>query len=406
MALDPRELTPRLGPIPDLAALDEPARRALLECVRRLDGSLDQLTSRILRLYREQLPDYDVIPDDEIVHSTRIMLRIVVTEAGSFRLPDAATRDRLEELALRRASQGLPLEVLAQGYQLGSREMLSVVDAVARDVGLPPGLVLAIHDSTWHFANEAAGVFARVQRELTVARARFDAERRSTFARSLLDGSMSVEQVHGDAVLFGLDPRAQHVVVVFRSRSGEDDTLLRTMYAGTGFPSQSLVANLKSNLVCISRTAPRAIPGTLAAVGPPEPLGQLRRSFDEAMLALETAERFGLTGMVSLSDLGPKPLALGAPQAAEHLRARHLAALQRLGDAGADIAETARVFLDCDLSVPETARRLTVHGNTVRYRMNRFRDLSGLDHHRTEDLVTMWWLLNGDGPRRTDGRIG
>ncbi len=404
MALDPRELTPRLGPTPDLAALDEPTRRALLECVRRLDGSLDQLTSRILRLYREQLPDYDVVPDDEIVQSTRVMLRIVVTEAGSFRLPDAATRDRLEELALRRASQGLPLEVLAQGYQLGSREMLSVVDAVARDVGLPPELSLAIHDSTWHFANEAAGVFARVQRDLTVARARFDAERRSTFARSLLDGSLSGDQVHGDAVLFGLDPRAQYVVVVFRSRSSEDDTVLRRMYAG--FPSQSLVANLRSNLVCISRTAPKAVAGTLAAVGPPEPLGRLRRSFDEAVLALETAEQFGLTGMVSLSDLGPKPLVLGAPQAAEHLRAHHLAELERLGDAGTDITETARVFLDCDLSVPETAGRLNVHGNTVRYRMHRFRDLSGLDYRRTEDLITMWWLLNGDRPRRTDTRIG
>lgn len=40
------------------------------------------------------------------------------------------------------------------------------------------------------------------------------------------------------------------------------------------------------------------------------------------------------------------------------------------------------------------ARRLTVHPNTVRYRVKRFEQLTGLDLRRTEDLVTSWWLLN------------
>lgn len=50
------------------------------------------------------------------------------------------------------------------------------------------------------------------------------------------------------------------------------------------------------------------------------------------------------------------------------------------------------------VTVGLTAIRLQVHANTVRYRINRFREATGLDVRRTEDLMTAWWLLNG---RRT-----
>lgn len=390
----------------DLAGLDERTSAALLDTVGRLATSIDGLTESILRLYRRHLPDYDVIPDDDILSSTRAMLEIVVAEVGSFRLPDAATLDRLEELALRRAAQGLPLETLAQGYQLGSREMLAVVDRVARDTGLSSELLLAIHDSSWHFANEAATVFARVQRDLTVERARFDAERRSAFARALLDGSLSVEQIHRDAVLFGLDPRARYVVVVARSSShGRDNDLMRSLFPRAGAQSQTLYANFESDIVCICPAAPPAALGRAVAVGSAEPLETLGRSFDDAMLALETAEWFGLHGVVTLPMLGPKPLALGAARAGFHLEATHLEALASQGGGGADMADTARVFLDCDLSVAETAARLMVHPNTVRYRLNRFREVTGLDVRRTEHLVTTWWLLSRRAARERDHEI-
>jgi DNA-binding PucR family transcriptional regulator len=34
-----------------------------------------------------------------------------------------------------------------------------------------------------------------------------------------------------------------------------------------------------------------------------------------------------------------------------------------------------------------------MHRDTVRYRVTRFRDITGLDLRRTDDPVTAWWLL-------------
>ena len=94
------------------------------------------------------------------------------------------------------------------------------------------------------------------------------------------------------------------------------------------------------------------------------------------------------------ADLGPRPLVLAAAPVAAGLAARHLEGLEGPGRANTDIEETTRVYLECDQDVRETALRLAVHQNTVRYRIQRFHELTGLDLKRTEDLVTTWWLLN------------
>ena len=71
-----------------------------------------------------------------------------------------------------------------------------------------------------------------------------------------------------------------------------------------------------------------------------------------------------------------------------------MSALDAAGRSSTEIEATVRLYLDCDQQVPEVARRLAVHQNTVRYRLHRFTTLTGLDVRRTEDLVTAWWLLN------------
>ncbi|MFC7530045.1 hypothetical protein [Actinoplanes sp. GCM10030250] len=69
------------------------------------------------------------------------------------------------------------------------------MDQVAAEVGLPPDLVLAIHDSTWEFSNEAAAAFARVHHDLALERAHFDAERRSTYAGGVLRGTFTADRL-------------------------------------------------------------------------------------------------------------------------------------------------------------------------------------------------------------------
>ncbi|MBB5866893.1 DNA-binding PucR family transcriptional regulator [Allocatelliglobosispora scoriae] len=92
---------------------------------------------------------------------------------------------------------------------------------------------------------------------------------------------------------------------------------------------------------------------------------------------------------------------------AARLSDRHLQAFDGPVRANHDIEETTRVYLECNQRVREVSQRLGVHPNTVRYRVQRFQQLTGLDLKRTEDLVTAWWLLNRRrGPARNPARPG
>jgi hypothetical protein len=290
----------------------------------------------------------------------------------------------------------MPLETLSLGYRLGSREMLSMMDEIAREVGLPNDLVLAMHDSTWEFANEAAAVFARIEHDRAVERVRFDGERRSSFVRGVLGGGYPLEEIIRDADLFGLDSRRTYFPLALPFPAPADADQLRRALA-TALRTTSdrlLMTDMGTGLGCIAAVSPEAIETYLVGVGPGSSLEGLVGGFDEAVLAVETAQKFGMTGVVRLAELGPRPLVLSSPSSAAQLERSHFGVLDAEGRSGSEIEETTRAYLECNQRVQDVARLLTVHPNTVRYRVSRFRELTGLDVRRTEDLVTAWWLLN------------
>jgi DNA-binding PucR family transcriptional regulator len=49
-----------------------------------------------------------------------------------------------------------------------------------------------------------------------------------------------------------------------------------------------------------------------------------------------------------------------------------------------DLVQTLETFLECDGNVANTAQRLFTHRHTIRYRLERVRDLSGLDVASTD----------------------
>ena len=53
------------------------------------------------------------------------------------------------------------------------------------------------------------------------------------------------------------------------------------------------------------------------------------------------------------------------------------------------LVQTLRTYLDSDLSSPDTARLLSVHQNTIAYRLRRIRELTGHDVRRLDDLLLL-----------------
>lgn len=60
---------------------------------------------------------------------------------------------------------------------------------------------------------------------------------------------------------------------------------------------------------------------------------------------------------------------------------------------GADLEQTVMTFVSCDLNMSETSRHLYLHRNSLLYRIDRIRELTGFDIRRFADAVTVWTAL-------------
>jgi DNA-binding PucR family transcriptional regulator len=171
--------------------------------------------------------------------------------------------------------------------------------------------------------------------------------------------------------------------------------------SGATSAHRPVFAMLDGDLAGLAPRRPQA-ERALVAIGPAVPLAQIAASYSEASAAFETAAAFGIAETVELGDLGPLPLALARGLAAERLAERHLSPLAEQ-DRHHEIERTMLALIDRDQDVRATAAALHVHPNTVRYRETRFRELTGLDVRRTDDLIVTWWLLKRRAARPAEG---
>ncbi len=122
----------------------------------------------------------------------------------------------------------------------------------------------------------------------------------------------------------------------------------------------------------------------IAAVGEPRlGLGRVGGSCRQAIGALRVGwQRSTEREALLFADVLLEVLAMRDPRMVVNLQDRYLRPLS----AHEHLVETLRCHLATDLSVPETARRLVVHPNTVAYRLRRIQELTGLDLHRVRDV--------------------
>ena len=54
-----------------------------------------------------------------------------------------------------------------------------------------------------------------------------------------------------------------------------------------------------------------------------------------------------------------------------------------------NILETLNTYIECGFNYREASRTLKVHHNTIRYRLEQFSDLTGLEITNQDDLLTI-----------------
>ncbi len=130
------------------------------------------------------------------------------------------------------------------------------------------------------------------------------------------------------------------------------------------------------------------------AVGPLRPLTALTQSDAVADRVFAAAWRRSAGGSFCLEDLTWRTAA-GDPDVSTVLRGRYLAPFADDAEFGRIVLDSVRVYLASDRRISTAARALSVHENTLRYRLQKFEQLTGTRLDATETLVELCWVFEG-----------
>ncbi|MBO4204435.1 hypothetical protein GSF22_00170 [Micromonospora echinofusca] len=202
-------------------------------------------------------------------------------------------------------------------------------------------------------------------------------------------------------VVCGLDPEAEHVVLV----SSVDAGVLAELAPGAAVAqadSGSLAiaaAGVWTGLRRRAQLVAEGLPGTRVVVAVSEP------AVTANLTAAHLAARYTYTHAQARSD---RITVLASTEVSSHdlllaavpARARQSYAARLLDPVhgydeqhGTDLLHTLNTFLACDGSWNRTAKLLHLHVNTLRYRIGRIAALTGRDLDRFADRVDLYLAL-------------
>lgn len=350
---------------------------------QRVLGDADALVEILGEAYRREIPEYAALSETELRTEVLPISRRAITTffdavvaGGEF---GPARLKVFEESGRARLRMGVPLDSVLHAYRIAGNVVWSSVVAA-----IEPGeeALLGELAARWmEFIDLMSGFVARGYVAESERRLRQVDARRRELVEALLSATEPAE-VAAVSLRFStvLAPAYVPVLLTGGETASHIDALLAAAPPGTlgGHLGQRLLLLVPHRVEDpdrLRRVAGRAL---LGWGRPTAPGAALLAEVQQVERVLETAAAEGHdTGSFGPDDLLVEQLLLGNERVADALRRRVGA---RLGerDPGGLLVTTLRTYLDCG-SIPETARRVCVHPNTVAYRLGRVRDLTGLD---------------------------
>jgi PucR C-terminal helix-turn-helix domain len=297
--------------------------------------------------------------------------------------PSTEDESRLAAIGACLVARGYQATDLAAAYRVPLRVVVDHMRAVGAEIGRGPSEMLSAIQRLLDVCNATAA---------TVADGYHRAMRQESadFLHTLLFGHIETEELTRQAHRHSLDPNTEYLA--FRARPAPGGTIDSLAAAVGG--RRALVG---TDLVGFVTATPSSCDGGVCGVGPPRLLPALADSFRMATRALDAADRQGATGVHEFTELGLLPAISSDTAVTEALHRRYLAPLGDTG-AAAEIADTLHAYLEEGRHVARTAERLFVHPNTVRYRIRRFEELTGVSlRGNTTVVFEVLWALTHRG---------
>jgi hypothetical protein len=366
---------------------------AVSELAREAHATLPALAERIVECVAEEIPAYRArpVPREDLAGSVRRNVEMILLGLAERRDPTVEEIAVRRELGTRRALQGLPVDALLGAYHVGYRELwLALVRAV------PPGdehsatQLLTAATLVWSWVHQLTDAIAAAHAATVRSIEARAVGARQRFVELLMAGDLGGAEADRLARSLGFDPAAAFAVTVLRGATGEldavdlqravDDLSGRHAVAARG-PLLVTVSQAGHDRGSVADACRDVFPDASLAVGAERRgLGGARDSLTDAELTLAVIEG-GTTG--TFEDAWLWATLRGA---ATRLRPL-LAPGFEVAETHPHLAEAVEAFAGGGFSVSEAARRLSLHANTVSYRLDRWTELTGWDPRRFPGLV-------------------
>jgi hypothetical protein len=352
----------------------------------RPDGSLWDLTTTAARI-RTLLEDEPVLRPlvPELTSVALGVVRVILCES------EPLARRELADFGERCAAAVLPATAAMDGLRRAVRAAIDLeVDARAALPGMEPVPSAAVALRAWTVCDDALVALAEGHRRAE-RRLGEETDARAELVRGLVLGRLPAGELAAVARTLGLDPHRQYRPVC--ARPGPDQPthhVERALRVGGG---RSVTAAHGGDVVGLVERRPSLDPPAIAGIGPAAVLHELPSAFSRARRALDTAVAYGLRGMSGLEDLPLQSAVVADPDLGRHLIERCLAPLAACGMDPETLEGTLQALFATEMRTASAARQLGVHVNTMRYRVRRFEQVTGLRLQRPEDAFQVWWAL-------------
>lgn len=334
----------------------------------------------------------------DLARETQRTLSLTLYRVAALDVPEELSTAAYET-GLRRAEQGLPLASLLHAFRIDLRLLWDVITQEVRGLeNLERLTILEQHTLLWEALEANTADVVEAYRVVEARRAqRLDQRDREQFKRFLTAGERQPAVLAAFAAHTALptDGRYSTFVVTGLSDPRETATVLRARLRTNGYRAfvtvykedvHGLIRERRDQRPPAELLADAAGEGSVAAV-PAVGLGGVP-------LALRVARRVAAARQPgSFADVGEEPfeqLAALEPEVVEAVLEYRLRGLKDLTAAEeAGMWETVEALLVGDGSVTDIAARTYRHRNTVRARIDKLRELTGLNGRVPSDLAIL-----------------
>ncbi|MFL6113665.1 MAG: PucR family transcriptional regulator, partial [Catenulispora sp.] len=385
-----------------------PAQRAA--AVRRLEKAIGSLTGVAIQRMEERLAWYRAMPPDNRSWIGLVVQAGIAAFVEWFRHPQDRTAISADVFGT--APRELTRSVtLRQTVEL-VRTTIEVVEEGIGQIAQGPVEQAALREGMLRYSREIAFAAAQVYAQAAELRGAWDARLEALVVDELMRGDVLDDTVRSRAAALGWDSAADLVVVVGATPEplgGRDDVRQHTALVVDAVHRAARRARLT---VLTGVQSDRLVVIIGGAADPLTATRALANEFGPGPLVIgpivEDLLSAGISAQAALSALRAAPAWPDAPRpvlAAELLPERALAGdetaknqlvaevYRPLEAAGSALLETVSAYLEQAASLESAARMLFVHPNTVRYRLKRVSELTGLHPAQPRAAVTLHMAL-------------